>query len=1460
MAASRSVTDVPPDRTNIIIGIGVIVGLIVTALGLPGVFMLALAFTIAGFRAQYPQLTGGTKNAPVPGSDYERMEITRFRRRSEWKKAILVPSSDWATWWPIRGGFIAALAVAAIGFCIPVANGWWVFSALNAYGAFGIVAGYAGSRRRNRFPEENVDAMVFGKLLFTEVLPRIGLRSLWKKFAPGQATVISYITVGIFTIISGALGYVVADALRLISEDVSDRLLPVRSAIGHGVDVVIAQVAEVADFTTEFSAESALSATISTTPVLAPLAAACVLASSLPFVFSWRAATLEPSLVRHNARNEWRPGWESVFKDNIPKIIERSTVDDRLTIDTFAVPSGMTIGDFLDKEAKFGPAVPAGRSLAIADMPQLDSSRAPIPGSQHQSRFQVVQWDTEDKPDINDPSLSLELVTAYMNAIAGPAARKAAVAVPVRFDSITALHAEDSPFAAYRAVCSSLSPDLHQFMRDAASGEPFGTMFNAPLVINHRPSRDGGPAFYFGAATAPDFVPNEDATADLGIGRKPKSVMDVIGELASEDEWTDLWASTDVISVGKLPVIQHQAKAVAKLADGTEIIRQGFTLRGGQDYKELFGVEDRFRATQMRTPFASVTGYPANEREREGDRKDGAINFTYCPLTTSDGTAQRRAKIPVGPVTLVGEDSNSPRANLAQTWVLAGRINEAFDAIRLARPEVISARPLTPSASRSGHVWEVKLRLYGSVTQDDVRNKAKKLRELLGDVPWFRVAYDSQAAYLYMGADPSGVTLRDENRDRARVVELDWSESFNSAKLVGNDGTLPQMRRTEVMPDNDQVRRIEFDLPAGLSVDRVKGAVSKLTTASGMGYIEVYKTGDPTEFGLIVSRRDPMPMRVGYDFENPLVGECLNFAVSVDGTSVLYDPIDSPHIMFMGTTGSGKSATGQNFAYGAIAAGWDVMFVDVQKEAADFKFADSRALAIATSLEDARAALEYAYFTVRERVRMNSTHGAASIADLPDDVRPRRIFIFIDEFNGLIDTGRRPSKVVETDPDLERARIEATEEYENRARIAELSNKIGAEARSAGVHLVVMGQKFTSDIMDKAKALKTNSARLLQGKTSYGDRASALRSPETAPDLGEEVPKGRAIWESVSQPVMALQTRFATAGEYAEHLDQLIDELHPIEKVDLSRYRPAKRQVLVEGDEIDTSEPISDGMAELSLADDGEDEDTGIAVSDDGSLDLSAFFSAAGGDESADEGQAPGLDFGGGDVSDEPEPELVFGEAEPAVDDEEPEAVDEPVEEVMPEFDFDAAIAAEEADSEVDETVEEDVHTPVDEPVDEVVDDGVDEDDEPAEEDSDDPLSGHVVIVDAKALTVIQSLPGATVSIGQGKSRTHVFTEAIDKLLGTGASVVVTANNGIEDIITEATDADIDYSDIAFDHVEDIAIEPGSTVTLIGPDLPKREIGELKEMFSDCQALIVSASGRAGVSVMQLNKILAHHG
>src|SRR5699024_7981792 len=132
----------------------------------------------------------------------------------------------------------------------------------------------------------------------------------------------------------------------------------------------------------------------------------------------------------------------------------------------------------------------------------------------------------------------------------------------------------------------------------------------------------------------------------------------------------------------------------------------------------------------------------------------------------------------------------------------------------------------------------------------------------------------------------------------------------------------------------------------------------------------------------------------------------------------------------------------------------------------------------------------------------------------------------------------------------------------------------------------------------------------------------------------------------------------------------------PFPYTTLFRSRPAKRQVLVEGDEIDPGEPISDGMADLSFTDSDDDEDTGITVSDDGSLDLSAFLGGDGGD--SDDG--PGLDFGD---ADDDGPELVFGDDEPAVDDDPfasvDESADEPDEEGMPEFDFDADIAAEDA-------------------------------------------------------------------------------------------------------------------------------------------------------------------------------------
>lgn len=1432
MAARRSATDIPPDQTVLITVIGTIAAVVMTVFGLPGMLGLAIALTVAGFRAQYPQLTGGKTTAPRPNSDFERLEVTKYHRRRDWRYRVLIPNPDWGTLWPIRSSIVAAFAIAAITFCLPVAGGSMLLAGINAYAAYGITAQYTASRRRNRLPEETVDAMSLDKTLLG-ALSTVGARSLWTKVAPRAATALSLACAALIGGVAAFAGWLSAATLTEMVRPLGDQLSALREGFGRIIDGIIGFFGEIIvgeDFAPDFSAETMLSVAEPATELTLLLAASALLAASLPFVPLWRSRTLAPALTRHEARTEWRPGWETLKYDPIPRILSRKSVG-QLTVDTFATPPGIGVGEFLDKEPKISPAVPGGRSIAIADERNVDGQGQPVPGTQHPAQFRAVQWPVEDRPQLNDPSLDFAVVEEYMNAIAGPAARKAAVAVPVHFDQITPLHSEESSVAAYKVTCSTLPPNLYAFMRDAAAGEFFGTMFAMELVINHRPNKDGGCAFYFGSVTDPGFVPNETALEAVPGAKNGKTTLDIIGELAAEDYWKGLWSGTDVLAVGKLPIIYHEVKHTDHLADGTEIIRQAFTLREGQSYEDLFKVEPRFRATAMRTPFASVTGFPV-KRDREGERRDGAIYLSYCPPVSSEGKPQTNARIPAGPANLAPPEPGRGQRYLAQTWVLAGRINEAFDAVRMARPEVVSARPLTNPRSRSGHIWEVRMRLYGSVTYDEVRAKSKKLRELLGDIPWLRVGYDKQLAQLYIGANPEDVELADERRDRARIVELDWANSFEVAKVVGSDGSLPQLVSTAVMPENADVRKIVFTMPSGVSLEKVKGSVSKLTGASGMGFISAASGSNPTEFELTVSRRDPMPERVGYDFDRPVVDECLNFAVRVDGSSVFYDPSDSPHIMFMGTSGSGKSATGQNFAYGAIAAGWDVMFVDAQKEAADFKFAEHRALTVATTIEDACAAMELAYSIVRDRVRLNSTHGTTNITELPGEVRPRRLFVFVDEFNNLIDAGSRPPSRPESDPDLERSRLAAIAEYENRSRIADLTKRIAAEARSAGVHVVVMGQKFPAKLMEKANTLKTNAARLLQGKTNYGDRASALRAPDAAPDLGEEVPKGRAVWESVSLPVEMIQTRFATPDEYARELRAISADLHPVEQIDLEPFRPRTKEIYVEGEEIDSSQAVYDGEAEFSLGSIADEEETDVEVSDDGALDLSALF----GSDEPDE-EEPALSFS----DDEPEaeePALDFGDATPEEPDEGPLPfeVEEEEEEEAP-LDFGSAddeplTISDEGEPEVIEA------EPVDEPVDE-------------------DMSGDLILIDARALSVVQALPGATTSVPVGRGKVHIFTEALDQLSATGARILVLPGDDVEHLVAEAYD--IEIADVGLDSVEDLPIAPGTSLSIIGADIDRKETAELRELFEDCRTLVVSASGRAGVSIMQINKVIGHH-
>ena len=101
------------------------------------------------------------------------------------------------------------------------------------------------------------------------------------------------------------------------------------------------------------------------------------------------------------------------------------------------------------------------------------------------------------------------------------------------------------------------------------------------------------------------------------------------------------------------------------------------------------------------------------------------------------------------------------------------------------------------------------------------------------------------------------------------------------------------------------------------------------------------------------------------------------------------------------------------------------------------------------------------------------------------------------------------------------------------------AGKIAREARSAGVTLALGTQKLSAKMLDTipdAGYLKVNLSRVLLSKTSWGDRVSALRDPDDAPDLDGTVPRGRGMWESTAHPAQVIQCRYATQSELTTQL------------------------------------------------------------------------------------------------------------------------------------------------------------------------------------------------------------------------------------------------------------------------------------------------------------------------------------
>lgn len=842
----------------------------------------------------------------------------------------------------------------------------------------------------------------------------------------------------------------------------------------------------------------------------------------------WQKAATEAWSELVDTRAAWAPRWAGLKLD-APVLLEHRSIG-AATVDTFEAPSHLGSAAFLPLGPKLAPAIGAGMAVAVLERPD-EVGGFPAPGTRHPLRFDVVTWAAAALPDPGseqDPDVVRLFAHAAMVWTLEPLGYGRPV--PIAVEPVTA---PDSP----RRIWSSSwgwpgGPDLQTIRQSSAPGggplvAKFPPVFSCPVLIDHHAGDDGAGRVYFGAI----------GEAEAVLLAEHEDLARHFLELAEEDRWVSIWEA--VLKKGSVhPSIHHGVATERRLSDEVTVSRRAFLTPWGIDPSELLGYEAKLATALGAAPFVSITGWT---QRGSGERHPQAFAVHWSEKA-----------VPTSP-------DRVPPAEAA-SWVLAGQVNAAFDDLRLARPEIVEATPLTTPRS-TAQLWQVTLQLYGGVTAADVRGRSERLRKAL-QVPWLRVEDTAKGVTLYVGAEPSGVELKDRRGDTLRLSALDWDQAWQDAGVVGSNGDVPHLTGLARLPHNRSVEVRDFLLPPGVDRSRVKAAIGKLKATTANAFVEARESPEgAAHVRLLVAEASPLPHMVPFDFraaDRVARSGGVAFATGVEGEPVVFDPGESPHVLAAGVTGAGKSSLIQALCYGAAIAGAELYLVDPVKGAADFAFLRDHARAFATTPLEAAAVMKAVYEEVKRRKDLNAAHGVGSVLELPDALRPCRIFVVVDEFTSLIGADPVPKQPFD-DPDEEAERQLQLALNAAKQQVGIYAGRFAREARSAGVTLLLGTQKLmakTLDTLPGSSDLKTNLARILLGKASSGERMSALRAFDDAPVLEGDIPKGRGLWEPLTSSALVIQAWYGTQEQYGAELSRRVPPLAPDDRLDLTRYLP----------------------------------------------------------------------------------------------------------------------------------------------------------------------------------------------------------------------------------------------------------------------------------------------------------------
>jgi len=881
-------------------------------------------------------------------------------------------------------------------------------------------------------------------------------------------------------------------------------------------------------------------------------------------------------------RMEWYSRWLNLKIDPPHRLVDRKVYGDdpeapALIVETFDTDprSAGSAGALTPKVSEqLASQVPGGFHAVTAEVEAVDSSGSPIPYSTDPRRFCVRSWPNTGLPAIWEAGISQELAEQTVTTALVNFSRRQML-TGVRLEELTriSLQAPETP-----AEPPAASDDAEEAAEAGELAEPAPQVTGSLWQIRIT-GMDGLTLRSFASEVAASvgmeemLVDHRAGTGylgDFGTPLAPDSPVtpETFDRIMEESQWNQRWESL-MKSGANPPTPKFDARSQASLtgmrrgSEGAVLKCLPFVAREGMSLEEVFfPMAPNLKAALYSSTFTALLGF-TTRGGRPGSRHNLAFNVVY---SEDQG-------IPSRPDDLIPPDGRGRAATQAHHWVLAGLLNQAFRAAKLSQPELISAEPMTAgflpgrpgSVSSSGarqrkHIWALHVRLYGPDTLKSVRDAAEKIRTSWASA-WLRVAPADEGVMIYVGHTPSEVSFI-SGRQMSEVDRLDWEQVFLDSKMASTLGVTPKLISSELLETNHDVKVLTFSsVGSGVTYSSVVGSVEKLSANSGYGWIQPVRVeSDPQAFVLRCAASDPMPRMVPHDWEKMTSGRGITFGVDIEGAGVVFDPRDDPHLLLAGGTGSGKSVTLQSMIASSLLHGWETYVIDVPKGAADFQFAIPWLRAAATDTRTALAVLRAVYQEVTSRKAVNAREGVGNYRDLPESIRPKHILVLIDEFTSTIIAETVPAVTGDVEADAAREVIKARNQM--LLEMGDLVGRIGREARSAGVSMVLATQSLKADTLSKARMpadMKDNLSRAGQGKLTSGQRTATLKEPYDAPDLGDSVPTGRGVLES-SRGFAVYQSFYHPdeGAHLAAGLRERIGEPEQPPAVDLEPFMPAE--------------------------------------------------------------------------------------------------------------------------------------------------------------------------------------------------------------------------------------------------------------------------------------------------------------